>query len=54
MTVLVEDQEEAIDFCGTVQKIISRVEMSNLHDIEKTGFTIFLSKIRDSVEIKEA
>jgi hypothetical protein len=51
MKVLVNNDSEAIGFCGTLQKIMRRIEESNLHDVEKTSFVIFLSKIRDSVKI---
>jgi hypothetical protein len=54
MKVLVKDNREAIEFCGTLQKIMHRVGDSNLHDIEKTSFEIFLCKIRDSVTVEES
>jgi hypothetical protein len=53
MKVLVESEGEAIEVCGTLQKITRRIEESNLHDIEKTSFSIFLSGIRDAVKIME-
>jgi hypothetical protein len=51
--VLVENDLQAIEFCGTLQKIMRRIEESNLHDTEKTSFVIFLSEIRDTVVIEE-
>jgi hypothetical protein len=52
MKVLVKDNNEEIEFCGTLQKIMHRVGDSNLHDIEKKNFEIFLRKIRDSVTVE--
>jgi hypothetical protein len=52
--MIVENEHQAIELCGTLQKIMRRIEESNLHDIEKTIFVIFLSEIRDTVEIEEA
>jgi hypothetical protein len=51
--VLVENEHQAIELCRTLQKIMRRIEESNLHDIEKTSFVIFLSEIRDAVVIEE-
>jgi hypothetical protein len=52
--MMVENERQAIELCGALQKIMRRIEESNLHDIEKTSFVIFLSEIRDTVEIEEA
>jgi hypothetical protein len=54
MKVLVKDNREAIEFCGTLQKIMRRIEESNLHDIEKTSFVASLCKIRDTVTVGES
>jgi hypothetical protein len=54
MKVLVENAGEAIEFSREAQRIINRIGTSSLHDIEKTSFEIFLSKIRDAVVIEEA
>jgi hypothetical protein len=53
MEVLVKNNDEAIGLCGTLQKIMRRIEESNLHDIEKTSFVMFLSQIRDAVSVEE-
>ena len=46
MKVLANDNDEAIYLSETLERIMLRIEESNLHDTEKTSFVIFLSKIR--------
>jgi hypothetical protein len=54
MKLLSDSQVEATEVCNILQKIMHRIEESNLHDIEKTSFVIFLSRLRNEVEVVEA
>jgi hypothetical protein len=53
MKVIVESEKEAINVCCELQDIINQISTSNLHNIEKTSFSIFLSEIRDAVEVSK-
>jgi hypothetical protein len=53
MKVLVENGGEDVELCRELQKIMRRIEESNLHDIEKTLFADILCDIRDAVKIEE-
>jgi hypothetical protein len=54
MKLLVESQEEAIEFCAMIQEICGKIRHSrDIPDVLQMGYEAFLYGIRDCVETAE-